>query len=1265
MPSPFEFAGTPRFEIIRRIGAGGMGVVYEAYDRERRNAVALKTLRDGSAASIRRLKNEFRSLTDLDHPNLVRLGELFNDRDQWFFTMELVGGVDFLAHVCPALDPCEPTFAAKMGHEDSLPSDALVTLPRHAGARAPVVSSRRPHRRLDEARLRAAFPQLVAGVAALHASGKIHRDIKPSNVLVEDDGRVVLLDFGLVADLDSEEAQTMDEAGGGTLAYMAPEQALGRPPEEPVDWYSVGVVLYVALAGSLPFEGPVATVLQAKIQGTVRRPSERAPNVPRDLESLCMRLLSVDPIGRPTSAEMAQSFACARPSLPPSHTSSVAKPFVGRAAELDRLRAAYRSCTEGRPVAIAVGGPSGIGKTALVGELLAEIGAEAMVLRGRSYERETVSYKAFDGIMSELARRLRRLDGADALVRSVRDIGSLAKLFPELLLVPAIASEARPANPLAGDEIRRRAFVTLRELLDALAERKPLVLFFDDLQWADAASLGLLEEIVLGLRSAVLIVAAVRTQPGQDVRGALEAMAARESRASVTGVAGLEVWAFGGQIETIDVGPLPESEAYTLCRMLADAAGVDLGARGAAMVVDAGGHPMFIDELVRAQLDAGDRLAPGRAPRLDEVIWSRVCELEAPARRLLEVVAVAGAPVAQDLAIDAAEMAAAEGGRWLNLLRVRQLVVLRGRSSSMRVDTYHDRVREAVLEHLGEAPVAVHHFRWASVLQAHGLATHQPQLLVRHLLAAGEHERAAAHAVRAAALTLEALDFDQAAEFYRIAVEHGRHDAATTTRLRLQHAGALRSAGRAAEAAAEYLRIAEAADSATRIECRSEAATQLILSGHVAEGLRTLETVAAELGHPLAETRAGATASLLWQRLRLRARGFAFRLRDASEVPASEIARIAQLQRIAETLAFVDAVRGTDYNTRALILAFRSGELHRILRALAGEILMRAGVGRTDDTDALHARLLALVDEHVPERESLLRYGVFAFKRFCEGRFDESRAFFEESDRTYHERPFEGFTFAYYNFRLFALMALRHAGRLAEALALTEEVMRDAARRGNRYMQTCLGRAMSACWLADDRPEVVRVELERPSWVPPEGGFHIQHYYELIARIELGLYVGDPEGTFSTTRALRAGYERSLVPRLVSARTTHAWLCARLALGRAWAGADRGAMLKTVARMAHRLEREGLPSTRAWAEMVRAGEAELRGEASRAAERYARAAAFCEENAMLGYAATAARASARVRGDGLALHAAEERLRSLGVKRPERFAEVFVPGPPQ
>src|SRR5690348_4913086 len=249
-----SFQSTGRFRIGRRLGSGGMGAVYEAYDRERQETVALKTLRWQDPAALYRFKKEFRVLGDVVHPNLASLYELVAEGDDWFYTMELVDGVDFLTYVRPDL----------RGRPEERRSPSLPRTPP------------------DIPRLRRAFGQLVDGVAVLHRAGIVHRDLKPSNVLVTAAGRVVILDFGL-ADIIAPMArlQTREVGVWGTVEYMSPEQVEGqRSPAS--DWYAAGVMLYEALTSRLPFEGSSLKVLADKSRQVPPRASKLIRGLPED-----------------------------------------------------------------------------------------------------------------------------------------------------------------------------------------------------------------------------------------------------------------------------------------------------------------------------------------------------------------------------------------------------------------------------------------------------------------------------------------------------------------------------------------------------------------------------------------------------------------------------------------------------------------------------------------------------------------------------------------------------------------------------------------------------------------------------------------------------------------------------------------------------------------------------------------------------------------------------------------------------------------------
>jgi serine/threonine protein kinase len=227
-----DFAGTERFALVRILGQGGMGVVYEAHDRRRNEIVALKTLHRVNPTDIYHLKHEFRGLADVAHPNLASLYELVVEGPHCFFTMEIVNGVSLIQHLREGVT---------------------------AGAAPPVE------------RITRAFGQLAEGLARCTATASCIATSSRRTSLVTPEGRVVILDFGLIADVLPERGG-IKERVAGTPAYTAPEDIAGVRATEASDWYSVGITLYQALTGRVPFEGPFDEQLRQKITIDPRRP---------------------------------------------------------------------------------------------------------------------------------------------------------------------------------------------------------------------------------------------------------------------------------------------------------------------------------------------------------------------------------------------------------------------------------------------------------------------------------------------------------------------------------------------------------------------------------------------------------------------------------------------------------------------------------------------------------------------------------------------------------------------------------------------------------------------------------------------------------------------------------------------------------------------------------------------------------------------------------------------------------------------------------
>ena len=328
------------YELLHELGRGGFGVVYEARHLQRHDRVALKTLPTGledsasslnNAERLHKFRQEFRKLSEVNHPHLVGMQTLEVDAGQWFLTMDLVQGVDFLQYV-------------------------------------------RPQNQLDETRLRAILKQLLQGIHALHGWGIVHCDLKPSNVMVDQQGNVKILDFGLIAELQQCPEQTVSigsQQFAGTPRYAAPEQLEGIRTSA-TDWYAMGVMLYEALTGETPFSGTAVEML-------LKKQTEDAPllndvDLPHDLAQLANQLLQRKPQQRPDAQALAQAFATTLDVGSRDGTDSrlsgnslpLAELLVGREPQLEQLTHAHRMLlTQREPIVVFISGLSGEGKTTL------------------------------------------------------------------------------------------------------------------------------------------------------------------------------------------------------------------------------------------------------------------------------------------------------------------------------------------------------------------------------------------------------------------------------------------------------------------------------------------------------------------------------------------------------------------------------------------------------------------------------------------------------------------------------------------------------------------------------------------------------------------------------------------------------------------------------------------------------------------------------------------------------------------------------------
>jgi len=243
------FAG--RFEVIEELGKGGMGRVYKVYDQKTREKIALKLLKPEVAAdreAIERFGNELRFARKISHRNVCRMYDLDEEKGTHFITMEYVSGEDLKSII------------RMMG-------------PMSAGKTVYIAR------------------QIAEGLAEAHRLGVYHRDLKPQNIMIDREGNVRIMDFGIAR---SAKVKGMTGAGVvvGTPEYMAPEQFEGREADARSDIYALGAILYEMTTGRLPFEGEtfVSIALKQKTEAP-RTPKEFNPQLPDDLNRLIMRCL--------------------------------------------------------------------------------------------------------------------------------------------------------------------------------------------------------------------------------------------------------------------------------------------------------------------------------------------------------------------------------------------------------------------------------------------------------------------------------------------------------------------------------------------------------------------------------------------------------------------------------------------------------------------------------------------------------------------------------------------------------------------------------------------------------------------------------------------------------------------------------------------------------------------------------------------------------------------------------------------------------------
>ncbi len=1254
-----EFQGTDRYQIQRRLGAGGMGVVYEALDTQRGSPVALKLLRRVDAAGVYRFKKEFRALTDVTHPNLVTLYELHGEGAQWFFTMELVHGQDFLAHVR------QGTGSRSLDTVEVPPS-----LDESTQSELPPVSTFSPMdvtEIVDLNQLRNCLSQLSAAIHSLHEQGKLHRDIKPSNVLVDKNGHVTVVDFGLVREEGVEIAnQTMDNRVMGTPAYMSPEQAAGQATSPASDWYAVGVMLYEALTGHLPFGGGPSQLLIAKQQRDPAPPARLARNIPEDLAILAMQMLRRNPEDRPVGQDILRGLSLGEDAttIPPEPKRNWGG-LIGRNREMAALEEQLQQSRRQTPQITFITGTSGYGKSTLARHFLLHARKEhnAVVLAGRCYEQESIRYKAFDSLMDALTRYLRRLQEAEVAALLPRDVHAITQIFPQILRCKPVQHAPNVVRHVTNPrQLQRRAFDALRELLARIADRKPLVLFVDDLQWSDADSALLIRELLTPQNApSLMFIGALRSEDA-DENGVIETLKKMDA-----------------QLIIQPLNKLDHSQSFELAQALLRRQQIQDPSWSTAIAEEADGNPWFIEELARCaeEQNNNERTAKLRTPRsptpqssssdahtttspldLRQALHSRVAYLDPPVLRLLQVIALAARPLPTKVAFRAANLGE-DAHKALVELRARHLLRTRKQKHREQLDTaleaYHDRIRSVVTENLTtDEAIALHKKIAEAMLKSN---VEDPESIAFHWSHAGQSQLAHPHLLRAAEQAMHTLAFEKAAYLFESAVTTAVSDQERNEIL-AQSADAWAHAGKSELAAKAYL---QASDNQQNLELVRKAAEHFMRCGHLTKGRSLLESVLSELKVPFPKTPKAAWRSTVYHNAVLTFTSKKRRTPKRSQEEQSRLlAKVDACWSAAVGLGINDTVRSSSFEALHLRLALRAGEPYRITRALGLHIPHVAGAFGTKRAQRLVPLATQLAEEIRHPHATALVKSARAMCAYLDGHWTDTIDQAEEAlDILRNQCTNVAWEIA--TVEAFRLTSLHLNGDLKQLEQTVPKLAEEARRINDLYACGCATTGFAAsAWLVRNDPDQAKAYLTLLEESSSKNDLEKRSYPLLIALGMVDHYQGNHQ---KAADRFESWWDNIVHSHIMRIRLNRNLITAQRALTALHLGPEK-APLQWVYSSLSRLHRDGSPVALAFSHVIEATLARTLGDPQKAMKSYQRAAAGFDALNMRHYAeATRYRYGALLNNqqgadlcDEMAAHLIERH-----VQKPEQFVQMILP----
>jgi eukaryotic-like serine/threonine-protein kinase len=744
---PASFAAG-RYQVQRFLGEGGKKRVYLAHDArlDRDVAVAVIKTEGLDEAGVKRVQREAQAMGRLgDQANIVTVFDIGDDNGQPYIVSQHMGGGDL-----------ERLLAQSEEH------------------------------RLPIAKAIEIAEQVCAALEHAHSHAVIHRDLKPGNIWLDGDGSAKLGDFGLAVAIDRSRL-TREGMMVGTTSYMPPEQAVGGEVTPRSDLYSLGCAIYEMVTGRPPFLGDDSVaVISQHINTAPVAPSWHNPEVPSALDLLITQLLAKTPAERPQDAravadelrrirERSTVESVVEARTPAANLRGLAwGQFVGRRQEMEQLKASLESALSGQGTLAMLAGEPGIGKTRLAEEFAVYASLRgAQVLTGRCFEGEvTLPYRPFIEAFRQYVR-----SRPDAELRGELGDGApeVAKLVSE---VHARFPDIPEAQPLEAEAERLRLYESVSTFIRNAATANPIVLFLDDIHWADKPSLLLMRYLARAIAGQrVLILGAYRdveldrTHPLSEVMATLR----RETpyqRVLLRGLAEEDVL---GLIETQE-----SSEETAAGRRVLSA----------ALYKETEGNPFFIREVLSLLVEEGKLVHEnghwvarvssvsemGIPEGVREVVGKRLSRVSEGCNRMLTLASTMTGGFTWEELKAIADVSEAELVELLEEALATQLITERKGDQVGTYDFTHALIRQTLYGELSTPRRVILHRQIGNALEAFygsNVDAHLSELAHHFYQAApgGDVVKAIDYATRAGARAVEQLAYEEAAEYYGLALQ--------------------------------------------------------------------------------------------------------------------------------------------------------------------------------------------------------------------------------------------------------------------------------------------------------------------------------------------------------------------------------------------------------------------------------------------------------------------------------------------------------------